>query len=62
MKKKQQIHLTMMNSVMARSIKDHFQRAKGSDDLLIAREIITHIVINEYASALHKSMKLTWDT
>ena len=51
----------MMNSVMARSIKDHFQRAKGSDDLLIAREIITHIVINEYASALHKSMKLTWD-
>ena len=51
----------MMNSVMARSIKDQFQRAKGSDDLLIAKKIITHKLINEYVSVLHRSMKLTWD-
>lgn len=42
MKMKQQSCLTMVNSVMARSIKDQFQRAKGSDDLLIAKDIMAH--------------------
>lgn len=51
----------MVNPVMARSVKNQFQGAEASDDLFIAKEIATHIVIPEYVCVLHKHMTFTWE-